>query len=452
MKKLFVALLSLFALSGAAAQTILPRDPAIAGAIDKISVENMHRTVEDLVSFHNRNNMSDKTDPEKGIGAAANYLYDRLSALVPASEGRLSVERVFYKVGGEGERIPQETELCNIVATIEGSDPADSRVIIASAHYDNRGADGADGTSFVPGANDDGSGVAALLEMARLLPALAPRATVKLMFLSGEEHGLYGAKHAAEVARAEGWNIVALLNNDMIGNSNASETDTHDNTVLRVFSENIPAAETESERRARIYNSGENDSRSRQVARYIKETGERYVDNMTVRLIYRNDRFGRGGDHTPFNALGFPSVRLTEVNENYFRTHTAVEERDGILYGDCIEGIDFEYLRKNTGVNLATVANLALAPAAPENVHLDASGLENSTSISWTAPVSADGSAPAAYYLLVRETDASQWQKKIVVHGTEIRVPYSKDNYFFGVQSVDGAGHESIAVFVTAGR
>ncbi len=428
----------------------MPRDPAIAAAVEAVSVENLKSTVEELVAFHNRNNLSSQTDPAKGIGAAANYLYDRLFALIPASEGRLSVEKVSYRAGGEGERIPRAIELTNIVATIEGSDPSDSRVIALLAHYDNRGADGLDTESFVPGANDDGSGVAALLEIARLLPALNPRATVKLIFTSGEEHGLYGARHMADVAREQNWNLIAVLNNDMIGNSNASETNTHDNTTLRVFSENIPAAETDSERRARIYNSGENDSRSRQLARYIAETGERYVDNMTVKLIYRNDRFGRGGDHTPFNALGFPSVRLTEVNENYYRTHTAVEERGGIGYGDLIDGIDFEYLRKNTGVNLAAAANLALAPAAPENVHLDASKLENSTFISWTAP--SQGAAPSAYYLLVRETDASQWQRKILVHGTEVRVPYSKDNYFFGVQSVSAAGHESIAVFATAAR
>jgi hypothetical protein len=456
MKKLLFCtalLLSIFnfQLSTLSAQTIMPRDPAIAAAVEGISTPNLRRTVEELVAFHNRGNLTPAGDPTRGIAAAADYLYNRVAKLIPASEGKLSVEKVFYKAGGpETPRLPHETELCHVVATIEGSDHSDNRVIALMAHYDSKGIDATDIVSFVPGANDDGSGVAALLEIARLLPALAPRATVKLMFLSGEEPGLLGSPHMAALARNEGWNLVAVLNNDMIGNSNASETDTHDNTTLRVFSENIPAAETEAERRTRIYNSGENDSRSRQVARYIKEAGERYVDNMTVKLIYRGDRFGRGGDHTPFNALGFPSVRLTEVNENYYRTHVAVEERDGIKYGDLIEGIDFEYLRKNTGVNLAAAANLSLAPAAPENVHLDASKLENSTSITWTAP--SGGTTPAAYYLLVRETVASQWQKKILVHGTEVRVPFSKDNYFFGVQSVDGAGHESIAVFATAAR
>jgi hypothetical protein len=454
MKKTFI-LLSLAVLTStltpAGAQTvIMPRDGAIAAAVEAVSVENLRRTVEDLVAFHNRNNLSSKTDPNRGIGAAANYLYDRVSEMIPASGGRLSVEKVYYKVGGEGQRLPRETELCNVIATIKGSDPTDSRIIALSAHYDNRNGHERDTERVAPGANDDASGIACLVELARLLPALNPRATIKLMFLSGEEFGLYGAKHMARIATEEKWNLVALLNNDMIGNSNASETDTHDNTTLRVFSENIPAAETDAQRRARVYNSAENDSPSRQVARYVSETAARYVDNMKVKLIYRNDRFGRGGDHTPFNELGFPSVRLTEVNENYYRTHTYVEERDGIAYGDVIEGIDFEYLRKNTGVNLSSAANLALAPAAPQNVRLDASKLENSSFISWEAPT--EGAAPASYYLLMRETDSSQWQRKIAVSGTSIRVPVSKDNYFFAVQSVSAGGHESIAVFAVGAR
>ncbi len=250
-----------------AGQVIAPRDAAVAAAVEAVSVENLRVTVDELVALGNRNNVG------PGVAAAADYLYGRIEALVPGSGGRLSVERVDYRAGGEGQRIPRETQLTNIVATIAGSDPDDSRVIALLAHYDNRGADPLDGTSFVPGANDNGSGVAALLEIARLLPALAPRATVKLMLLSGEEHGLYGATHMAAVARDQGWNLIAVLNNDMIGNAEASETAAHDNTTLRVFSENIPAAETERERRVRIYNSAENDSPSRQVARYIAECG-----------------------------------------------------------------------------------------------------------------------------------------------------------------------------------
>jgi hypothetical protein len=451
-KTILAAALALLPLAAIQAQTIRPRDPAIARAVDAISTDNLRRTVEDLVAFHNRSNLIPASDPKRGVGVTADYLQKRVEDLIPASEGRLSVERIFYKAGGpETPRLPREVELCHVVATIAGSDQTDSRVIALMAHYDNKGADAIDTESFVPGANDDGSGVACLLELARLLPGLDPRATVKLIFLSGEEPGLLGSPHMAARARDEGWNLVAVINNDMIGNAEASETATHDNTTLRVFSENIPAAETPAQRRVRIRNSAENDSPSRQVARYIKETGERYVSGMTVRLVYRNDRFGRGGDHTPFNALGFPAVRLTEAHENYNRTHVAVEERGGILYGDLISGIDFEYLRKNTAVNLASAANLALAPAAPESVRFDASKLENSTSITWEAP--SGGAAPAGYYLLLRETDASQWQTKIALPGDarETRVPHSKDNYFFALQSVDAVGHESLAVFAVAG-
>lgn len=477
MKKTAFVLSLFFTLAAAGilpsqAQTLMSRDPMIGEAVADISAGNLRRTVSDLVSFHNRNNLSgagsagDHGTPT-GIHAAADYLYTRLSELIPASDGRLSVEKVLYRVGGDAaSRLPREVELCNVVATIKGSGFGSSgssvnRTIAVLAHYDNRGADGLDADSYVPGANDDGSGVACLMELARFLSTMEIRATVKLMFLSGEEHGLHGARYMAGLAQREGWDLVAVLNNDMIGNSNASETDTHNNTMLRVFSENIPAVETDRQRASRVYNSSENDSPSRQVARYIKEVGERYVDNMTVKLIYRNDRFGRGGDHTPFNQVGFPAVRLCEVNENYYRTHQNVELKDGIRYGDEIEGIDFEYLRKNTAVNLASVASLALAPAEPEKVAIDVSGLENTTRITWEAP--AHGEAPASYWVLMRETDTSQWQKKIFVRGNgnegrgdtpsfEIRLPYSKDNYFFAVQSVDAAGHESLAVFATGAR
>ncbi|MFV0339905.1 MAG: peptidase M28, partial [Parachlamydiaceae bacterium] len=188
----------------------------------------------------------------------------------------------------------------------------------------------------------------------------------------------------------------------------------------------------------------ENDSPSRQLARYIKETGERYVDNITVKLIYRNDRFGRGGDHTPFSRKGYAAVRICEMHENYNRTHQYARSENGVKYGDEIEGIDFEYLRKNTGVNLSAVANLALAPSTPVNVRQEVSELTNYSTLLWEAPK--QGKKPAGYYILIRETD-QQWQMKIRINGTEARLPYSKDNYFFAVQSIDAEGHESLAVF-----
>jgi Zn-dependent M28 family amino/carboxypeptidase len=434
----------------AEAQILMNRDAAIADAVAGISTANQVKVIEDLVAFHNRNNLSSKTDPAKGIGAAAEYIYRKALSYVPESDGRLSVEKVYYTVGGADTRLGREVTLCNVVATIKGNSPADNRIIAALAHYDSRNGGGNDSTAYAPGANDDGSGVACLMEMARLAAKINLPVTVKLMFLSGEEHGLFGATHMAALAKQENWNLIAVINNDMIGNSNASETDTQTNTEIRVFSENIPAVEDDDARRIRIYNSAENDSPSRQLARYIKETGERYVDNITVKLIYRNDRFGRSGDHTPFSRQGFAAVRMCEVNENYDRTHQYVRDENGVRYGDEIWAINFEYLRKNTGVNLAAIINMALAPAVPENVKLITSGLTNYVNISWEAP--RHGKAPHAYYVLVRETDQSQWQKKILVRDTKVRLPFSKDNYFFAIQSVDEDGHESLAAFAYGGR
>jgi hypothetical protein len=442
---LYLLSLALAVFTGAEAQTLMNRDAVIADAVAGISTANQVKSVEDLVAFHNRNNLSSKTDPAKGIGAAAEYLYRKALSYAPESNGRLSVEKVYYTVGGTNTRLGREVTLCNVVATIRGTNAADDRIIAALAHYDSRNGDGNDSTAYAPGANDDGSGIACLMELTRLISKIDLPVTVKLMFLSGEEHGLFGATHQAALAKAENRNLIAVINNDMIGNSNASETNTHTNTVIRVFSENIPAVENDETRRIRVYNSAENDSPSRQLARYVKETGERYVDNITVKLVYRNDRFGRSGDHTPFSRQGFAAVRMCEVNENYDRTHQYVREENNIPYGDEIGGIDFEYVRKNTGVNLATVVNMALAPDVPANVKLITSGLTNQVNLSWEAP--AKGKTPDAYYVLVRETDRSQWQKKILVRDTKVQLPFSKDNYFFAVQSVDDEGHESLPAF-----
>jgi hypothetical protein len=436
--------------NGLHAQIIIKnRDIIIESAVKSISVDTMKTLIRDMVGFHNRNNLSSMTHPTQGIGAAAEYLYQRVNAYIPASGGRLSVEKVFYTIGGAETRLKREVTLCNVVATVQGSNPDDDRVIALLAHFDNRNGDGNDSIEYAPGANDDGSGVACLMEITRLLSQVDLPVTLKIMFLSGEEHGLYGAQYMAEIARHENWNLIAVLNNDMIGNGTAGETNTHNNTQIRVFSENIPLAETDEMRRERVYNSAENDSPSRQLARYIKETGERYVDNITVKLIYRNDRFGRGGDHTPFSRKGYTAVRICEMHENYNRTHQYVREENGVKYGDEIEGIDFEYLRKNTGVNLSAVANLALAPSAPENVRQEVSELTNYAILRWEAPK--QGKQAAGYYILMRETDQSQWQMKIHVDGTEARLPYSKDNYFFAVQSADAEGHESLAIFVRGG-
>jgi hypothetical protein len=445
MKRLLFLLFSLNIILTANSQTIINRDPEIRKMVDEISRDNLEKHVRKLVSFHTRHNLSLQDDPEKGIGASWNWIKAEMEKNIPASGGRLTVKFEEYTVGGAGQRISQPVTLKNVVAYLQGTDPGDDRKILISAHLDSRAAADNDATSHAPGANDDASGVAAILELMRIMTPHKFPATIVFMAVSGEEHGLYGAKHMAQKAKDEKWNIIAMLNNDMIGNSGSSETLLNDNMRVRVFSEGVPAYETEQMAALRKFTSGENDSRSRQLARYIKEVGERYVDQLDVTLIFRNDRFGRGGDHTPFCQAGFTAVRICEYNENYDRTHKVPAVVNGVQQGDLPEYVDYEYVRKNAAINLAAIANLAQAPFEPENCGIVTSGLTNSTTLRWQSP--SKGVKPAGYYLLMRETWQPLWEKKIFVTGNEITVPYSKDNYFFGIQSADAAGHESLVVF-----
>lgn len=427
------------------AQTIINRDPEIKKMVDEISKDRIEQSVRKLVSFHTRHNMSVQNDPSMGIGAAWNWIKAEMDKNIPASEGRLEVKFEDYSVGGKGQRIQHIVNLKNVVATLKGTDVTDNRIIVISAHLDSRATLDNDSTGFAPGANDDGSGVAAILEMVRIMSARKFSATIVFMAVSGEEHGLYGAKHMAAKAKQENWNIIAMLNNDMIGNSGSSETLLNDNMRVRVFSEGVPAFETEQMASVRKFTSGENDSKARQLARYIKETGERYVEQLNVSLVLRNDRFGRGGDHTPFCQEGFTAVRICEYNENYDRTHKIPALVNGIQEGDLPEYVDFEYVRKNTGINLATVANLAQAPFEPVNCGIVTGSLTNKTTLRWETP--SGGIKASGYYILMRETYQPLWEKKIFVEGNEVTIPYSKDNYFFGIQAVDASGHESLAVF-----
>jgi hypothetical protein len=427
------------------AQTIITRDPEITKMTDMISADRIEQHVRKLVSFHTRHNLSVQDNPSQGIGAAWNWIKAEMEASIPQSGGRLEVKFEDYTVGGKGQRISEPVRLKNVIATLKGTDQADDRIIVVSAHLDSRALLDNDNTSYAPGANDDGSGIAAILEMVRIMSSRKFPATIVFMAVSGEEHGLYGSEHMAEKAKTEHWNIIAMLNNDMIGNSGSSETLLNDNMRVRVFSEGVPAYETEQMAALRKFTSGENDSRARQLARYIKETGERYIDQLEVTLIFRNDRFGRGGDHSPFCKRGFTAVRICEFNENYDRTHKVPGIENGIEIGDLPEHVDYEYVRKNAGINLASIANLANAPYEPANCVIITGGLTNKTTLRWETP--SKGVKPSGYYIMMRETFQPLWEKKILVTGNEVTLPYSKDNYFFAIQSVDAAGHESLAVF-----
>jgi len=446
MKKLpVIFILIICSVSAAFSQTIVRRDDEIEKMVREISSKNIEQDIRTLVGFHTRQNLSVQDNATEGIGAAWNWIKAEMEKSIPESNDRLTVAFDDYTVGGEGQRLKREIHLKNVVATLKGTNPDDDRIFVVSAHLDSRVESDDDGTSFAPGADDDGSGVAAVLEMVRIMSKHEFSGTIVFMAVSGEEHGLYGSAHMAQKAKDENWNLVAMLNNDMIGSSNSSETLLKDNMKVRIFSEGVPAYETPEMARLRTYTSGENDGKARQLARYIKEIGERYVDQLTVSLIYRNDRFGRGGDHTPFCKLGFTAVRITEYNENYDRTHKVPRLENGAQLGDLPEFVDFEYVRKNTGINLATLANLASASYEPENSGVVISGLTNKTTLKWNVP--AKGVKPAGYYILMRETEQPMWQRKIFVTDTEVTLPYSKDNYFFAVQSVDSAGHESLPVF-----
>ena len=445
MKKTISLFVILLIVSSSFSQVIVKRDPEIKKMVDDISSKNIEMSVRKLVSFNTRNDLSEQNNPNQGIGAAWNWIKSEMEKSIPASKGRLSVDFVNYKAGGNGQRIKNEIELKNVVATLKGVDSSDNRIFLISAHFDSRAEDNNDGMVTAPGANDDGSGIAAILELIRIMSKKEFSGTIIFTALSGEEHGLYGATKMASLAKSENWNLITMLNNDMIGNSGSSETLLNDNMKVRVFSEGVPAFETEQMAKERVNSSTENDGKARQMARYLKEIGERYVDQLTVTLVYRNDRFGRGGDHTPFCKLGYTAVRITEFNENYDRTHKIIEEKNGIHYGDTPEYVDYEYVRKNAGINLATLANLASAPFAPKNVRISIEGLSNSTSLSWEEATK--GKKPAGYYILVRETYQAMWERKVFVQATSITLPYSKDNYFFAVQSVDADGHESEIIF-----
>lgn len=419
-------------------------DPEIKKMITEIKAENLESTVRKLVSFGTRHTLSDTKSKTKGIGAAQQWVKSEFDKYALESGGRLTAAIDYFEVKADGKRINKDSQLGNVMATLKGTDPNDNRVLIISGHLDSRVSDVMNIKSDAPGANDDASGVAAVMELARVMSKRSFSATIIFVAVVGEEQGLIGARHLAETAKESNWNIMAMLNNDMIGNSLSSGTNLRDNTQIRVFSETIPFLETEDEAKMRKATSRENDSPSRLLARYIKTVTEQYVDQLKVKLVYRNDRFLRGGDHTPFSQNGFTAVRFCEMNENFDHQHQDLRTENGIKYGDLVEFMDFEYLRKNTCSNLATLANLAWSPKAPVNVGIEVKNLSNSSAFSWTAP---EGKAPYGYQILMRETSSSHWEKAFFVKDTKAEIPYSKDNYFFAIQTVDELGHASLPVF-----
>ncbi len=449
MLKIFCALSLMGFVAYANAQTIVARDPEIENMVKEISPDSLRSYIQAMVNLGTRNTLSTQADKKRGIGAARNYVLGKFNEFAVQSNGRLTAIIDTTTLQADTKRVDTTLLLGNVVATLKGTDPEDDRIFIISGHLDNMRTNVMDRTNDAPGANDDGSGSAAVLECARIMSKKSFPATIIFMAVSGEEQGLLGSTYMAAKSRKNNLNIEAVLNNDIMGSNNSNETNLINNTQVRVFSEGIPAYETEKNAKTIRRLGLENDGKSRQLARYVKETGERYIDNLEIKMIYRNDRFLRGGDHTPFVENGYTAVRITEMNENFTRQHQDVRKENGIQYGDLIEFIDFEYLRKNTGMNLSTLANLAKAPSMPEEVKIDVTKLGNSSYLYWKKPKTGN---VKGYYLLMRETTSSVWQKKIFTNATEITIPYSKDNYFFAVQSVNETGNESLPVVPSSGR
>jgi len=449
MKKLLLFIIVAAFYVKVSGQTSIQRDPEIDQMVKEISADSMKSYINRLVSFGTRSTLSSTTDKNRGIGAAREWVVQRFNEFAKNGNGRMRAFVDTVTIPPDGRRVDVATNLGNAMAVLKGNDVNDDRIYIISGHLDSRVTDVMNRTADAPGANDDGSGVAAVMECARIMSKRSFPATIIFVAVSGEEQNLLGSTYLANQAKTKNWNVDAMLNNDIMGSNNSNETNIVDNTRLRVFSEGISVLDT-GRVLSTVRNLGlENDSKSRQLARYIKETGERYVSNLEIVMIYRSDRFLRGGDHSPFLQRGYAAVRLTEMNENYNHQHQDIRIDKGVVYGDLPEFMDFEYLRKNTAVNLSTLANLAKAPSMPQSVTIDVRNLTNTTTLNWKAP---KNGKVTGYYVLIRETTSPVWQNKNFTTQTTITLPLSKDNYFFAVQSVNESGNESLAVVPVAGR
>lgn len=420
-------------------------DTEIASMAKEVSADSIKSYIHKMVSFGTRHSLSDTTSHSQGIGAARRWVAYKFSQFAKRYQADMEVDLDPYTIEPTPRypRIPHKVTMKNVLGILKGSDQNDTRIILVSGHLDSRNSDVMDTTGRAPGANDDASGVAVVLELARVMSKKRYPCTIIFMAVQGEEQGLVGARHMAGKLKHNGSNVIAMLNNDIVGNSVASETGDKNDKTVRIFSEMIPALETDEQTAARKSLKAENDSPSRQLARYIKETGDVYLNDFTATLNARPDRFLRGGDHTPFNQLGFTAVRFTEFNENFVHQHQTVRIENDIQYGDLPEFVDYAYAANVARLNLITMASLAKAPASPQEAEMKIT-LGNMTYLNWKAPET--GPKPRGYYVVMRETYQPFWEKRFFVTDTHAVLPFSKDNYFFAVQSAGQDGHVSQVV------
>jgi len=419
-------------------------DPRMYEIIEAVSPDRLEADITQLANFGTRHTLSDTTSDKRGIGAARRWIKTEFEKISQACEDCL---QVFYHIGMAtpqmSQRIPEPTKIVNVVAVQRGTVYPD-RYVIMSGDIDSRISDVMNAIDDSPGANDNASGMAGTLEAARVLSRYSFPTSIMYVGLSGEEQGLFGGRFLAEAAVEKGWEIVGVLNNDMIGNIEGIDG-VIDNTSFRVFSEPTPVTETELQRRRRRFYGGEVDGISRQLARYVERMTAIYFTNLKAKMIYRLDRFGRGGHHRPFNDEGFAGIRIMETHENYNRQHQDLRVEDGVEYGDVLKGVNFEYAAKLTGVNAITLAGLAWAPREPENVRIGGA-VRPSTQLQWERP---EDPNLAGFKIYWRETTSPQWEyARYVGDITEFTLESVViDNYLFGVASVGKDGNESPVVF-----
>ena len=420
-------------------------DSRISAALQQVSAQRIRTNIEKLASFGTRSTISAQ-DPAaiatgRGIGAAREWIKSEFERYAKDCGGCLEVKTDSFTEPA-ADRIPQPTEITNIYAVLKGTDEKDAkRIVLVTGHYDSRNSDTLNTTDDAPGANDDGSGTAVSLECARVLSKLKFPATIIFLTVAGEEQGLNGSRHFAKMAKELGWNLEAALNNDIVGGDKSAG---QDRSVVRVFSEGLPAAATEQEIRRIRGLGGENDSGSRQLARYIADVGRAYDAGVKPLLVFRLDRYLRGGDHSSFNQQGFAAVRFSEFREDFHHQHQNVRTENGVEYGDLPKFVDFDYVARVARLNAAALATLASAPAPPANVHLLTKDLENDSTLTWEA---SPGGLASGYEILWRATTSPEWEH-IQKYGdvTRATLKLSKDNVIFAVRAVDAQGHRSLAV------
>lgn len=449
---MLVSMIPILLLAALANTPASPVDPEMAAIAKEVSADRIAATIQKLVSFHTRHTLSVTDDPAQGVGAARNWIKQEMESYArdagKDAGGRMTVD--FDKfTPAPNARVPKPVEIMNVVATLAGIDPAAAtRVYVVGGHYDSICMPISDITCEAPGANDDASGTAVALECARVLSKHSFPATIVFIAFVAEEQGLLGSKNFAELAKKAGWKVT-MLNNDIVG-GNRGGPGKPPNDWVRVFSEGPDIKETEAENRARQSGGGEVDTPSRQLARYVEDVQEMYLPGFPAKMIWRKDRFGRGGDHSPFAEQGFAAVRFCEAIEDFTRQHAKVTEENGVRKGDLIEFVDFQYIANVARINALTLANLAAAPAPPENAKYGTQRGENSTIITWEAsPDTGSSQGAASYEIVWRDTTAPRWEH-VVDAGKELRyksTELSKDNYFFGVRAVDAKGHRSLVIF-----